>query len=93
MVLDQQAVFGDYLLLFDLKSNILFRTMDDPEYQFKIFSEIPEHLQTSLMCCKASFFTELCELYPKTHKRLRELALHKRDIYMHFMKKAKEIKN
>ena len=44
MVLNKQAVFGDYLLLFDLKSNILFRTMDDPEYQFKLFNDIPEHL-------------------------------------------------
>lgn len=31
MVLNKKAVFADYLLLFDLKSNILFRTIDDIE--------------------------------------------------------------
>ena len=38
-------------------------------------------------------FIDLCELYPKTHKRLKELALHKRDIYLHYMKAAKQIKD
>ena len=44
------------------------------------------------MCCKKEVFLDLCELYPETEEVLRELSLHKRDIYLHYLKTAKNMK-
>ena len=85
MALTKRAVFGDYALLFNLKSNISFRTISDPNETHESYYFIPDEIKTSFMCCKKEMFLDLCELFPQTQQALRELSLHKRDIYMHFL--------
>ena len=92
MVLNKRAVFGDYGLLFDLKSNISFRTLSDPNDDCKSVMYIPESVRTSFMCCKKEVFLDLCELFPVTGELLKELSLHKRDIYLHYLKTVKNMK-
>lgn len=46
-----------------------------------------------LMCVKAGVFNELCELYPKTCAKLKELSLKKHDLFISYMKKVERIKN
>ena len=38
-------------------------------------------------------FLNLCELYPETKSNLKELSLHKREIYMHFLNVVKKMKD
>ena len=47
---------------------------------------------TMCMCCPKDVFLNLCEIYPNTHQSLIELAIMKRDIYMHYLDKVKESK-
>ena len=53
---------------------------------------INSEFKTQFMCIRSDVFLELCELYPATHANLRELALHKREIYMHFLETVKQMK-
>mmetsp|Transcript_4810 Transcript_4810/g.4463 ORF Transcript_4810/g.4463 Transcript_4810/m.4463 type:complete len:153 (-) Transcript_4810:304-762(-) len=74
MKLPQYSYFGDYQVLYDLHSNIVFKT--GTEYQL-----------TRFMCIKKKVFLALCELYPTTAENLRIRALERR---FEFMKKMHE---
>ena len=91
--LHKRAVVGDYAILFNLKSNISFRTITDPHSTEGSFMFIPDGIRTSFMCCKRDVFLDLCELYPETEEALKELSLHKREIYLHYLKTAKNMKD
>ena len=93
MVLPKRAVFGDYAVLFNLKSNISFRTISDPNQTDEAFMFISDEIRTSFMCCRKDTFLDLCELYPETHVALKELSLYKREIYLHFLSTAKNVKD
>lgn len=43
---------------------------------------------SKFMGCERGVVEELCELYPKTAENLKQRALEKRHVYMHYMRKA-----
>ena len=77
------AVIGDYCLIFDLKSNITWKTPDLllDSWEHDAYTE---ESMTNFMCCNKSTFIDLCELYPRTCRALRDLAIEKRDIIQFF---------
>ena len=92
MVLPRQAVFGDYAILFNLKSNIVFRTGEyENSKHLKIDAVDEELCQTSFMCCRREIILDLCELYPKTHEALKKIAVQKRELYLHFLNAARDL--
>ena len=60
MTLKENSVFGDYAILFNLKSNIIFRTKSDSQ------EADDDGCTTGFMCCRKDVVESLCELYPKT---------------------------
>lgn len=58
MYLPQHSIFGDYQILFDLKSNIVFKTAKLPH-------------DTRFMCVSKKVFLRLCELFPITADNLK----------------------
>lgn len=75
MLLPQYSFFGDYQVLHDLRSNIIFKTSS----KFK---------ETRFMCVKKSKFLELCSLFPQTEENLRARSLERR---LHFIKKMEQL--
>ncbi|CDW90866.1 cation channel family protein [Stylonychia lemnae] len=65
MMLPQYGVFGDYQIIYDLKSNI---TMKTP----------PTGQDVRFMCISKKVFLNLCELFPTTAENLRVLSLKRR---------------
>ena len=96
MILPERAVFGEYSILFDLKANMSFRAKPDPLGDiFEVGTRTTGTARESLtfcMCCPKDILLDLCELYPTTHQALIELAIQKRDIYMHFMNEVGRMK-
>lgn len=66
IVLPRYSVFGDYQILYDLKSNIIFKSC----HLFKF--------KTKLMCVSKKVFLNLCELFPVTAENLKTVALERR---------------
>ena len=81
-------VFGDYSILFDLKSNITWKT---PDVQLNDSEQDMDENLTKFLCCDKQIFISLCELYSKTYDALRVLAIEKRDIIGFFCSKARTI--
>ena len=74
MLLPQHAIFGDYQVICDLKSNITFKTA--------------KHAPTTrFMCVSKKVFMNLCELFPVTGNNLKERGLKKRMHYLKAMEK------
>ena len=61
MALRVKAVFGDYAILHDLRSNISFKTTEGRS-RSKDGSDDTDN--TALMCITKDVFLRLCELYP-----------------------------
>ena len=79
MELPRFSVFGDYQILYKLKSNIVFKTA----YANNRLSR--EQNTTFLMCVEKRTFLDLCELYPKTAEDLKVRALEKRQVYLKYL--------
>ena len=97
--LPPSSVFGDYAVLFGLVSNILMRTRDHSDFERRVTESetddnqpSEEDLQTQFMCCHADVFHKLCDLYPVTRNRVMDIALLKRDIYLHFRDVANDLR-
>ena len=99
MSLPASSVFGDYAVLFGLVSNILMRSQDFPESadgRGGGHAGGPlraEDRQSRFMCCRSEVFRDLCELYPETRERVKEMALLKRELYLHFRTAANEMRS
>jgi hypothetical protein len=65
LYLPKYSYFGDYQILFKLKSNIEFRTFDPAVLLSKQTSQKLDHLPDVIfMCIKDDKFDELCSLFP-----------------------------
>ena len=90
MRLPEGSVFLDYQLIFQLKSDIVFRA-----YQPELTQMSKEALndkkwdQTETMCLAPEEFERLIDLYPETAKNIRLRGLEKRAIFHYYMRKAK----
>ena len=68
MILPRRAVFGDYSILFNLKSNMIFRVKDDPNCrridQDARTNKTDTDMMTFCMATSSDVLLNLCELYP-----------------------------
>jgi hypothetical protein len=71
-VLPQYSFFGEYQLMYDLKSNIVFKTTEKEE-------------KTIFMCVSKKDFLNLCDLFPKSTEILRRMGLERRDHWIETM--------
>ena len=72
MLLPQYSIFGEYQILCDIKSNIVFKTA---KYGKLI----------RFMCVSKKVLMNLCDLFHLTGKNLKERGLHKRMFYLKAM--------
>ena len=86
MQLPKNSIFNDYQLLFNLRSNIEFKSFM-PYYENEEQMRSAENL-TRTMNLPGDIFQNLLELYPETAKNLRLRALEKRSIYMYYKSKV-----
>lgn len=77
MLLPQYSIFGDYQIISDLKSNIVFKTAKHEP-------------QTRFMCVSKKVFMNLCDLFPVTAENLKARGLQKR---MHYLKVMERLDN
>ena len=61
MYIPQNGIFGDYQLLFDLKSNIVFKTASNVT-------------SVRFMCLHKKVLNKLCDLFPETYEKLKVVA-------------------
>jgi hypothetical protein len=74
MLLPQFSVFGDYQILCDLNSNIVFKTT---KYR----------TDTKFMCVSKKVFLNLCELFPISAENIKKRSLEKRLSYLREMER------
>lgn len=70
------SYFGDYQILFNLKSNIIFKTLAQyPDESKQNLEPLPEII---FMCVGRIKLDELCQLFPQTAENIRRKALERR---------------
>jgi hypothetical protein len=74
MLLPQYSIFGEYQIICDLKSNIVFKTAKHAP-------------QTRFMCVHKKVFMNLCDLFPVTADNLKNRGLQKRIHYLKAMER------
>lgn len=82
------AVFGDYQVIYGLRSNFFFRThgQREDEKRRKLNGK-----KVNVMVVESSLWDHLMELYPNTASALKELGFLKREIFLHYMEKNIEL--
>ena len=68
-LLPQFSFFGDYQILFNLKSIYNYRTHFKPGQEYE---------PTKLMCVRFKTFMEICSLYPKTAANFKVRSMERR---------------
>ena len=89
MELPENTVFGEYQVIFNLKSNIVYKTRPDLRWDSTVSAEeLKENddFRTIFMCVSDEVFSHLCELYPATAEMIRSMALEKREVTLLFLK-------
>ena len=81
LYLPKFSYFGDYQILFNLKSNIVFRTLaHTPDDKKGLNSEpMPDII---FMCIDKNLLLEFCELFPQTAQNIKRRALERRKRFM-----------
>lgn len=80
MYLPQYSIFGDYQIICDLKSNIVFQTVSTLAGG-----------DTRFMCVSKKVFLRLCDLFPVTAENIRNRALLRRLHFIQAMEKLDRI--
>lgn len=89
MHMPQSTVFGEHLVYYGLDATMTLRVRDvtcegdELQEHHHVGSKVGEH-KTSLMVIHEDVFLPLCEMYPESANRMREMALVKREAYMHY---------
>ena len=86
MILPEDSLFNEYTLIFDLKSNIIFKSFM-PTFESLEYERNAENM-TRTMNLDAETFKDLLEMYPDTAKNLTLRALEKRSIFMYYKQKV-----
>lgn len=92
-------IFGDYQTMYGMKSNIIFKTgkknelvaQAELEQKMKNDDDLNSALKVNMMCINLDRWNDICELYPKTFDRLKDMAIVKREIILHYMEKSVEM--
>ena len=93
MRLPPNSLFGDYQLIFKLKSNIRFVAAVEKQMSFTKDPNIDIQPNIMTMQCKEEVFDDLCELYPETASNIKMRGLEKRDVFKYYMDLARARKN
>ena len=79
MVLPTNSYFGDFQILFDLKSNLIYKTHEQPLNNDKHQEQLPDIL---FMCVEKKKIQQLCNLFPQTAENIKERARERRIRFM-----------
>lgn len=80
LYLPKYSYFGDFQILFDLKSNMVYKTLECSLDDNKNFQEqLPDIL---FMCVEKSKIKQLIELFPQTAENIKERARERRIRFM-----------
>lgn len=80
LYLPKFSFFGDYQILYKLKSNIIFRTLSEfPENQK---NALTKNVECNFMCIKQEELISLCELFPQTADNIKKRSLERRYRFM-----------
>ena len=81
LYLPKYSYFGDYQILYNLKSNILFKTLAHTPEDKKNgnFEPMPDII---FMCISKDVLQELCELFPQTADNIKRRSLERRFRFM-----------
>ena len=77
------SIFGDYQTLFKLTANCHYEAKNE-----ELDPVTRKPLDSSFMCCLGKTFLDIAELYPKTAENIRQRAIERRAIHMHYMIQA-----
>lgn len=81
LYLPKFSYFGDYQILYNLKSNIVFRTLlNSPEdKKYKANEPMPDII---FMCISKEILISLCDLFPQTADNIKRRSLERRQRFM-----------
>ena len=81
LYLPKYSYFGDYQILYNLKSNLLFKTLAHTPDDKKNGST--DHLPDIIfMCCSNEHLNEFCDLFPQTAENIKRRSLQRRKKFM-----------
>ena len=81
LYLPKYSYFGDYQILYNLKSNLLFKTLAQTPDEKKTGPNevLPDII---FMCCSMEHLNEFCDLFPQTAENIRRRSLQRRKKFM-----------
>ena len=83
LYLPKYSYFGDFQILFDLKSNLVYKTLEnisDDKKPNSNYDALPDIL---FMCVEKKKILQLCDLFPQTAENIKERARERRKRFMH----------
>jgi hypothetical protein len=79
VILPKHSFFGDYQMLFELKSVYNYKTYVKYDRTLSPCQNEAQQATTVFMCLNKNVFKDLCELYPKTADNLKLRGLERRE--------------
>lgn len=81
LYLPKYSYFGDYQILYNLKSNLVFKTLaHSPEDKKNGSTEsLPDII---FMCCSNEHLNDFCDLFPQTAENIKRRSLLRRKKFM-----------
>ena len=81
LYLPKYSYFGDYQILYNLKSNIVFKTLAHTPDDKKVGMSEPMP-DIIFMCIGKDVLNELCDLFPQTAENIKRRSLERRHRFM-----------
>ena len=88
MILPESAVFNDYQLLFNLRTNMIYKAHSPAGTNNEELRESDVELRTMNLDCEK--FHQLIDLYPDTAENLKLRALEKRSVFSYYKHKMEQ---
>lgn len=84
LYLPKYSYFGDYQILFNLKSNIVFKTLNNIPSEKDVNSGFQDNNLPDIifMCVEKNMLNKLCDLFPQTAENIKRRALERRKRFM-----------
>jgi hypothetical protein len=75
LYLPKYSYFGDYQILYNLRSNLVFKTVKNNIYDEKINASLEMIPDIIFMCISNEDLSDLCELFPNTTENIKKKSL------------------
>lgn len=81
LYLPKYSYFGDYQILYNLKSNIVFKTLlnSSEDQKYRSNEPMPDII---FMCINKEILLQLCDLFPQTADNIKRRSLERRQRFM-----------